>query len=202
MTITISGAPLVAYLLASVRLVAWLVVAPPFATKAVPSLVKTLLAVGLSMAVVPDMKTVQVPTDTVALAAQALQEALIGASLGFVMFLVFSAIQAAGDLVDVFGGFQLASAFDPLSQNNNSVHGKLFGMLATMLLFATGAHLLVIGFAVSLFQSMTQIQEFTLAFVPKLIGIGVSLLLTGNWMLHTLIDYTQDLFSRLPGLLG
>jgi flagellar biosynthesis protein FliQ len=61
---------------------------------------------------------------------------------------------------------------------------------------------LVIGFAVSLFQSMTQIQEFTLAFVPKLIGIGVSLLLTGNWMLHTLIDYTQDLFARLPGLLG
>jgi flagellar biosynthetic protein FliQ len=61
---------------------------------------------------------------------------------------------------------------------------------------------LVIGFVVSLFQSMTQIQEFTLAFVPKLIGIGVSLLLTGNWMLHTLIDYTQDLFSRIPGLLG
>jgi flagellar biosynthetic protein FliQ len=61
---------------------------------------------------------------------------------------------------------------------------------------------LVIGFAVSLFQSMTQIQEFTLAFVPKLIGIGVALLLSGNWMLHTLIDYTNDLFTRLPGLLG
>jgi flagellar biosynthetic protein FliQ len=61
---------------------------------------------------------------------------------------------------------------------------------------------LVIGFAVSLFQSMTQIQEFTLAFVPKLIGIGIALLLSGNWMLHTLIDYTNDLFTRLPGLLG
>ena len=61
---------------------------------------------------------------------------------------------------------------------------------------------LVIGFTVSLFQSMTQIQEFTLAFVPKLIGIGVALLLSGNWMLHTLIHYTNDLFTRLPGLLG
>jgi flagellar biosynthetic protein FliQ len=49
---------------------------------------------------------------------------------------------------------------------------------------------------------MTQIQEFTLAFVPKLIGVGLSLLISGNWMLHTLIDYTNDLFSRLPGLLG
>jgi flagellar biosynthetic protein FliQ len=61
---------------------------------------------------------------------------------------------------------------------------------------------LVIGFVVSLFQSMTQIQEFTLAFVPKLVGVGLALLLTGNWMLHTLIDYTNELFERIPGLLG
>lgn len=61
---------------------------------------------------------------------------------------------------------------------------------------------LVIGFVISLVQSMTQIQEFTLAFVPKLIGVGVSLLVSGNWMLHTLIAYTQELFARLPDLLG
>ncbi len=61
---------------------------------------------------------------------------------------------------------------------------------------------LVIGFTVSLFQSMTQIQEFTLSFVPKLIGVGVALLLSGNWMLHTLVDFTQDLFERLPSLLA
>jgi flagellar biosynthetic protein FliQ len=61
---------------------------------------------------------------------------------------------------------------------------------------------LVIGFVISLFQSMTQIQEFTLAFVPKLIGVGLSLLFSGNWMLHTLIDYTNDLFTRIPGLMG
>lgn len=61
---------------------------------------------------------------------------------------------------------------------------------------------LVIGFVISLVQSMTQIQEFTLSFVPKLIGVGVSLLISGNWMLHTLIAYTQDLFARIPELLG
>ncbi len=61
---------------------------------------------------------------------------------------------------------------------------------------------LVIGFTVSLFQSMTQIQEFTLSFVPKLIGVGVALLLSGNWMLHTLVDFTNDLFERLPALLA
>jgi flagellar biosynthesis protein FliQ len=61
---------------------------------------------------------------------------------------------------------------------------------------------LSIGFAVSLFQAMTQIQEFTLAFVPKVVGIGVALIVSGNWMLHTLIDFTVDLFERIPTLLS
>ena len=60
---------------------------------------------------------------------------------------------------------------------------------------------LSIGFAVSLFQAMTQIQEFTLSFVPKLVGVGVALLFCGNWMLHTLMAFTRELFDLLPGLL-
>jgi flagellar biosynthetic protein FliQ len=60
---------------------------------------------------------------------------------------------------------------------------------------------LCIGFVISLFQSMTQIQEFTLAFVPKVIGIGVALILCGNWMLHTLMTYTVTLWSQIPDLL-
>ncbi len=61
---------------------------------------------------------------------------------------------------------------------------------------------LVIGFAISLFQSMTQIQEFTLAFVPKVVGIGIALLISGNWMLHTLVNFTEQLYARIPSLLG
>ena len=61
---------------------------------------------------------------------------------------------------------------------------------------------LVIGFAISLFQSMTQIQEFTLSFVPKLVGVGLSLLFCGNWMLHTLLSFTRELFEILPSLLA
>ncbi|GAW51229.1 MULTISPECIES: flagellar biosynthesis protein FliQ [unclassified Nocardioides] len=61
---------------------------------------------------------------------------------------------------------------------------------------------LVIGFVVSLFQSLTQIQETTLAFVPKVVGVGVALLLCGNWMMHTLVSFTSDLFAGIPALLG
>jgi flagellar biosynthetic protein FliQ len=61
---------------------------------------------------------------------------------------------------------------------------------------------LVVGFAVSLFQSVTQIQEATLSFVPKAIGIGVALLVSGNWMLHELVSFTTGMFEQIPQLLG
>ena len=65
--------------------------------------------------------------------------------MGFVTYLLFAAVAAAGSLIDVFGGFSLAQGFDPLSMNMNTVFGKFHQLLATMLLFATGGHLLVIG---------------------------------------------------------
>lgn len=61
---------------------------------------------------------------------------------------------------------------------------------------------LLIGFAISLFQSVTQIQEATLSFVPKAIGVGLALLASGNWMLHELISFTTNLYNKVPGLLG
>lgn len=61
---------------------------------------------------------------------------------------------------------------------------------------------LIIGFGVSLFQSATQIQEFTLSFVPKVIGIGIALLVSGSWMMHSIVTFTQNLFAALPGLLA
>ncbi len=61
---------------------------------------------------------------------------------------------------------------------------------------------LVIGFTVSLIQSATQIQEFTLAFVPKVIGCAVALIVCGNWMLSTMISFTTNLFRSIPSMLG
>ena len=61
---------------------------------------------------------------------------------------------------------------------------------------------LVIGFGVSVMQSVTQIQEVTLSFVPKLVGVGVVILVSGHWMLNQIIDFTHSLFEALPQLLG
>ena len=61
---------------------------------------------------------------------------------------------------------------------------------------------LLVGFAISLFQAATQIQEQTLSFVPKLIAVAIALVVTGNWVLSELVTFTQHLFDTLPALLG
>lgn len=60
---------------------------------------------------------------------------------------------------------------------------------------------LTVGFMISLFQSVTQIQEVTLTFVPKAIAVGVVLVLTGGWMISQMVAFTQDLFARLNDVL-
>ncbi|GGJ69506.1 flagellar biosynthesis protein FliQ [Glutamicibacter ardleyensis] len=61
---------------------------------------------------------------------------------------------------------------------------------------------LVVGFAISLFQSMTQIQEITLSFVPKAVAVAIALLVCGHWMISEIVAFTHELFDKIPGLLG
>lgn len=61
---------------------------------------------------------------------------------------------------------------------------------------------LAIGLLVSLFQSVTSIQEVTLTFVPKLAGVAVVFVVAGHWMLGQMIGYTQELFGHAATLLG
>lgn len=83
------------------------------------------------------------------------------------------------------------------------VHLGLQAMLVAFQLAApTLLTALLIGFAISMFQSATQIQEFTLSFVPKVIGVGVALLLSGSWMMHTMVSFTTQLFSQIPSLIS
>ncbi|WP_207455062.1 flagellar biosynthesis protein FliQ [Desertivibrio insolitus] len=61
---------------------------------------------------------------------------------------------------------------------------------------------LVVGFAISLVQSITQIQEVTLSFVPKALAVGVALIVCGHWMITEIVDFTGSMFDRIPTLLG
>lgn len=57
-----------------------------------------------------------------------------------------------------------------------------------------------IGVAVSLLQTITQMQEMTLTFVPKLVGAALILVLAGSWMLRELVGWVTLLWSSIPGL--
>jgi len=61
---------------------------------------------------------------------------------------------------------------------------------------------LIIGLIVSIFQAATQINEMTLSFIPKLIGVFLVLDLAGPWMLAILTDYFRELFSSIPGMVS
>jgi len=61
---------------------------------------------------------------------------------------------------------------------------------------------LIIGLIISIFQAATQINEATLSFIPKLVGIFIALVLAGPWMLATMLDYMRGVFTSIPSLIG
>ena len=74
----------------------------------------------------------------------------------------------------------------------------LTALLAAPLLLVT----LITGVLVGVLQAATQINEMTLSFIPKLLALVLTLLITGPWMLQLIIGYTRTLFTNIPGMLG
>lgn len=70
-------------------------------------------------------------------------------------------------------------------------------LAAPMLLVA-----LVVGLLVGIFQAATQINEMTLSFIPKLIGMATAMVIAGPWMLKQLVNYTRMLIESIPSLIG
>ena len=61
---------------------------------------------------------------------------------------------------------------------------------------------LVVGLLVGIFQAATQINEMTLSFIPKLLGMTAAIVIAGPWMLKVLVGYTRELMESIPSLIG
>jgi flagellar biosynthetic protein FliQ len=61
---------------------------------------------------------------------------------------------------------------------------------------------LIIGLVISVFQAVTQIQEQTLSFIPKVLGLVVVIVVAGPWMLGEIVNWTTELYSSIPSLVG
>jgi flagellar biosynthesis protein FliR len=148
--LTLEAGTLVALLMGSARAAGFLIVSPPFASRSIPAPARAAMALLLAVTVLPTLKG-GIPEITVAfLVTTAATEVAIGAAMGFLVAILFTAVQLAGDLIDVAGGFALQPGFDPLALTMNSSIGRLHYLLATTLLFTSGGHLMIIrGFVKS-----------------------------------------------------
>ena len=145
MGIELAMPTLLGLLLGSVRSAAWLLVSPPFATRTIPGTVKAMFAVALALPVAAQIGPAIPQLSTGALISAVVLQVVTGAALGFVTYLLFAAIQAAGDLIDLFGGFTLAQAYDPMSMSQSSIFGRFHQLLGLTLLFVTDAHLVIVA---------------------------------------------------------
>lgn len=140
-------------MLVGVRVAGFLAVAPPFAHRGVPGQVKAILAVGIALAVAPRLGSAQA-TGTGPFLLDLVLHAIVGLALGFVVRLVFAAIESAGAALDLFGGFQLATAFDPLSMTGGAQFARLYQFLGLALLVASDAHHVMLGGLVRSFEAL------------------------------------------------
>jgi len=144
MTLALPWVGLESVLLAGVRIAAFFVIAPPFSHRGVPGTVKVMLAMGLALLIAPRARAASDPTDVPAFVGQLLLQVLIGLALGFLVALVFAAVQSAGGLIDLFAGFQLAQAYDPMGLFSGAQFARLYQLTAIVLLFASDGYQLVI----------------------------------------------------------
>ena len=154
MDLEVPSATLAALLLATTRATGFIVLAPPFNHGGIPRAVKGALALALSLVVFPHIVGTMPEVTAGFLVVGAVTEAVIGAALGFVVQVLFTAVQMAGDLIDVTGGFSLQPAYDPMSLTTHGVIGKLHYLLAITLLFTSGGHLLLVRGFVTSYQGL------------------------------------------------
>jgi flagellar biosynthetic protein FliR len=106
--------------------------------------------VALAIPVAPRLAATAPAPEVGPLVMATLLQIAVGLALGFVVQLMFAAVQAAGELIDLFAGFTIAATYDPFTSANQAVFGRLYFLLAMALLFASDGHVLLVhGFLTS-----------------------------------------------------
>lgn len=137
------------------RILGLIMVSPIFGHRSVPGRVKVGLGVFIALIIAPTLP----PMPDVGLGSWhglfiLVQQMLIGIAIGFVMRVIFAAVEAAGEIVGLQMGLGFASFFDPQSAGQTLVLARFFNMLAALLFLAVNAHLLLIGVLVDSFQAL------------------------------------------------
>lgn len=141
---------IVGYLLVFARVGAWVWLTPPFGGRFLPPLVRIMagLAFAIPMTPVAIASSGGISLEPVDLLLQFALQVAIGVALGLVCLIILTAVQSAGSLIDLAGGFSLDAAYDPLLQQQSTVIARIYQLVAGVLLLVSGAYLVLFaGFA-------------------------------------------------------
>lgn len=144
MKLPVDPAALVGFCLVLVRATAWVALCPPFNSPSIPKRVRGGFAVAVSFALARSVGAGVSDLSSSGLVAALLTEVLAGLGLGAFVFILFAALQAAGELLDLQVGFSLGGVIDPLSGNMSAPIGRLQQLLGIAILFSINGHLLVL----------------------------------------------------------
>lgn len=144
------------FVLAMARFSGLLITAPVLGSRNFPVIAKAGLAALSAMVVLPSIGVFAepLPDDFLQYALMGAGETLIGMMMGFVMTLVFSAIQIAGQIIDMQSGFALINVFNPALESQVPVFGFFLFLVAALLLLAVDGHHLMIRYLAATFDSI------------------------------------------------
>jgi flagellar biosynthetic protein FliR len=157
--VTVSSAQLLAWIAAFLwpftRIMGMIAVAPLFGNVAVPAPLKVLLGVTLSMLVAPGLSGLPQldPMSGPALFIL-FQQFIIGAAMGFVVRVVFAAVEMAGEITGMTMGLGFATFFDPQSQGRSSAISQFLALVVLLFYLATNLHLVLISAVIDSFQTI------------------------------------------------
>lgn len=134
---------MVGFCLVLVRATAWVAICPPFNSPAIPVRIRAGVAVSMSFVLARRVGEQITSVTTASLVGSLFTQLIAGFALGLFVFLIFSAIQSAGELIDLQVGFSLGGVIDPLSGNMSTPVGRLHQLLGMAVLFAINGHVLV-----------------------------------------------------------
>jgi flagellar biosynthetic protein FliR len=146
---------LISFIWPLTRILGLIMVAPIFGHRAIPARVKIGLGIFIALIISPTLP----PMPDVGLGSWyglliLVKQMLIGVAIGFIMRIIFAAVETAGEIVGLQMGLGFASFFDPQSAGHTLVVAQFFNLLATLVFLAVNAHLLLLGVLADSFQSL------------------------------------------------
>jgi flagellar biosynthetic protein FliR len=169
-----AGFQLEILLLVLLRTGGFITAAPLFSSRGVPVILKVLLSVILSLSIYTYAFAglALPPMSDAILLLYGIREILMGLTMGYVVLIVFSAVQIAGQLVDFQIGFSLSATYNPMSGVTQALMGRFYSMTALVLIFVTDAHHHILGAFYKSFEALPLGAPFSMN-----IGMG--------WILST-----------------